>query len=972
MKKKYFSYLLLLTLFLLTNNSFSQSISGVINIYTPVLSIDTCNVTVGSTAGFSVGDKVIIIQMKGASIDTSNTAAFGNILSYNNAGNYEICTISAIAGSVITLQYTPLKTYTIADLVQLIRVPVYTNATITAPLTCTPWNGTIGGVVAFIDNGATVLNADIDVKEYGFRGTLFQTTGWISCAAGYKEKSTTIEALKGECITILPWTMTKGIGAPSNGGGGGKTDNGGGGASNYGAGGLGGNFGWTVSCSIEAQAGKPLSYNNVDNKIFLGGAGGDAQRSEGPGINFGTSGGGIVIIRSTSITGNSFVINVNGKNAATTPQDGGGGGGAAGAVILDCPVYTNILNVKATGGKGGDANIYTPVSCSGGGGGGGGALWVSTPALDPNIVFTAAGGIGGLSKSSVNGSPGLPGGVITDLVIPESTIPCAVIPVTITNVQCNGQSNGSATIAIPTGGPYTYLWSTGDTSATITGLVAGNYTCVYTDPFGVVDSVTITVTEPSPLTLAFTSTSLLCFADCNATITANVGGGTPSYSYSWNTIPIQTTATATGLCAGIYACTVTDNNGCTISLTDTVISPTIINLSTSIVPCINSTANGSATVVASGGTGAFTYSWNTVPIQTTATATGLLPGTYTVTVTDANGCSTTATATIPPCPPYTITIVNVLCNGQNNGSITLTIPSGNPPYTYLWSNGGTTSTISGLVAGTYTCIFTDSLGNIDTITATVTQPAALGITFNSTSILCNGDCTASITATISGGTAPYSSSWNTSPVQTGLTANSLCAGIYDCSIVDANSCPLTQSYTLTEPAALSLATSYEPCSDDLPTGSVMVTVNGGTPGFTYSWNTVPSQNTALVTGLLTGTYTVNVSDTNGCTAAAIATIPICPPDSIFIPNIFSPGGDGVNDVFTIFTVGYKTMHCQIFDRWGVEVFEYGTVNGSWDGTASNGKPAIDGVYFYVFQGEKEIGEIVKGNGFLHLARQGKK
>ncbi|HYG51213.1 MAG TPA: gliding motility-associated C-terminal domain-containing protein [Flavobacteriales bacterium] len=952
-------------------HSNAQSISGIINTYTPVLSIDTCNVTVGSTAGFSPGDRVMLIQMKGATIDITNTASFGSISSYNDAGNYELCTIQSISGSVITLQYQPMKTYTISGLVQLIRVPVYTNATVTGTLTCQPWNGTTGGVLAFIDNGTTVLNADIDVKYNGFRGTTTQPVGWVGCAASYAEADATIEALKGESIAILGLSHTKGVGAPANGGGGGRTDNGGGGASNFGDGGQGGNLGWTAACNLRAQGGKPLSYNNTDNKIFLGGAGGDAQRSEGPGINMGVNGGGIVLIRANEITGNGFSIIATGEDAVNTIQDGGGGGGAGGVVLLDIPVYTNTLNINTSGGKGGDAVVYFAVLCSGGGGGGGGALWVSTPTIDPNIVYTTNGGLGGLSNSSVDGDPGLPGGSVTELIIPESTVPCTLVPVDITNVTCNGYNDGEATIELTSGGPYTYLWSTGDTSATITGLAAGNYTCIYTDSLGISDTVSITITEPAPLTLNLTPVDLLCAGDCNGTISAVAGGGVSPYSYAWNTLPAQTTSTASALCAGTYTCTVTDDNGCVITDSATVYQPAALSLAESFTPCSNNMSNATATVIPSGGTAPYTYSWNTVPVQTTSTATGLGPGTYIATVTDSNGCSDTLSVTIPDCPPYIINVSNVLCNGQNNGSASISIMGGFPPYTYLWSTGATTASISGLVAGSYTCIITDSLGNADTVTVVITQPSPLSVNFANVNPLCFGYCTGTSTALVAGGTAPYTYAWNTSPVQTAVTATGLCEGNFTCSITDNNGCALTQSISIVAPSQLNVTATYEPCTDSLPNGTCMATATGGTPGYSFAWNTSPVQNTPLITGLLPGSYTVVVTDTNDCVDSVTAVIPDCPPESLFLPNVFSPGGDGINDAFTIQTIGYTSMYCQIFDRWGVKIFEWNTVNGNWPGTNSNGKPAVDGVYYYVYQAEKLTGELVKGSGFVHLVRERK-
>ena len=317
-------------LFMITTVT-AQNISGIINDYTPVTAIISCGVSVGSATAFSVGDTVLLIQMKGASIDTSNSTNFGTLTSYNDAGNYEFNVIQSIIGNTITFVYNILRTYTPSDVVQLIRVPIYNSATITGTLTCQTFDGSTGGVLVFIDNGTTTFNADINLDDKGFRGTPAQTTGWISCSINYIESQSSIEALKGEGIVILAPNYTKGTASPANGGGGGITDNGGGGGANFGAGGLGGKDGWIVNtCGLPAQGGKSLTYSNALNKIFLGAAGGDAQRSEGPGINMGVSGGGMVIIKTNGITGNNNTISTIGLDAANTIQDGGGGGGAGG------------------------------------------------------------------------------------------------------------------------------------------------------------------------------------------------------------------------------------------------------------------------------------------------------------------------------------------------------------------------------------------------------------------------------------------------------------------------------------------------------------------------------------------------------------------------------------------------------------------------------------------------------------------
>jgi hypothetical protein len=174
MKKLLFS----LCFILLNTILFAQNISGVVNNYAAVVNIPACDpcsnycnqFDVSSTAGFNVGDKVLIMQMKGATVDLTNTAAFGTINSYGNAGGYEFKTISSISGSTILFTTSISSIYNIANSIQLVRVPQYTNPTVTGTLTAQPWNGSTGGVLIFDVSGTLTLQADIDVTATGFRG----------------------------------------------------------------------------------------------------------------------------------------------------------------------------------------------------------------------------------------------------------------------------------------------------------------------------------------------------------------------------------------------------------------------------------------------------------------------------------------------------------------------------------------------------------------------------------------------------------------------------------------------------------------------------------------------------------------------------------------------------------------------------------------------------------------------------------
>ncbi len=474
------------------------------------------------------------------------------------------------------------------------------------------------------------------------------------------------------------------------------------------------------------------------------------------------------------------------------------------------------------------------------------------------------------------------------------TQPAATLSASIsaqTNVLCFGNSTGSATVSANGGtAPYAYSWNStpSQNTATASNLIAGSYTCTITDANGCSITRNVTITQPAATLSASISaqTNVLCFGNSTGSATVSVSGGTSPYSYSWNTTPIQNTATAAGLVAGNYTCTITDANGCSITRNVTITQPvTTLNAAVSAqtnVLCFGN-STGSATVSASGGTAPYSYSWNTNPIQNTASATGLVAGNYTCTITDANGCSTTENVVITqPAATLSASIsaqTNLLCFGNNTGSATVSANGGTAPYTYSWNTtpAQNTSSATGLIAGSYTCTITDANGCSITRNVTITQPAAVLSTSISaqTNVLCFGNSTGSATVSASGGTAPYSYSWNTTPIQNTASATGLIAGGYVCTITDANGCGTTANVTITQPAA-ALSASISAQTNVLcfgnNTGSATVSATGGTAPYSYAWNTTPAQNAATATGLVAGNYTCSITDANGCSTTANVTI----------------------------------------------------------------------------------------------------
>ena len=449
-----------------------------------------------------------------------------------------------------------------------------------------------------------------------------------------------------------------------------------------------------------------------------------------------------------------------------------------------------------------------------------------------------------------------------------------------TPVSCFGGNNGTAT-AIPNGGTptYTYLWSNGSTAATATSLTAGTYTVTITDAKGCTFTITnISVGSPAAAVSGTTSTTpVSCFGGSNGTATVVPAGGTGTYTYVWSPSG-GTGATASGLTAGTYSVIITDANACTATINSIVVGGAAAALtatsSTTPVSCFGGT-NGTATVTPSGGTGTYTYAWSPSG-GTGATASGLTAGTYSVTVTDANSCFYTINniaVTGPTVITANPTQINVSCNGGSNGTATVAPSGGSGSYTYLWSNGATTATASGLVQGNYSVTITDA--NLCPITQnfTITQPTSLVASQGTISnVSCNGGSNASATVAVAGGSLPYSYSW--APTGgTGATASGLTAGTYTVTVTDNNACQTTQSFTITQPSTLvaNAAAQTNILCNGAATGSATVNVTGGTGAYTYSW--APSGGTAATaTGLTAGTYTVTVKDANLCQTTQSFTI----------------------------------------------------------------------------------------------------
>src|SRR5690554_553564 len=378
---------------------------------------------------------------------------------------------------------------------------------------------------------------------------------------------------------------------------------------------------------------------------------------------------------------------------------------------------------------------------------------------------------------------------IDDVYYEEIPAP-TIDTITFVDNACFIDTSGSATVEVVGGvPPLTYEWlPSGGTSSTADSLSAGIYTVTVTDAKNRSVTDTVTISSPDEILIDFEYENVSCNGQTDGWASVNPSGGVGPYSVLWSTN--DTTDTISNLIAGTYTVTITDANDCEITEDFDIIEPDVLTASVSAQNDVTVSGgnDGSATITATGGTAPYTYSWSPSG-GTSDTATGLTAGTYTVDITDDSGCTTDVTVVITEPMPLTITLVsqtNVSCNGGNDGEIIIDVVGDHPPFTYLWSPAtGNSSTVSNLIAGTYTVTVTDTLGAFETATYTIAEPVALSPSIGSiTHVSCNSGNNGSATVAVLGGTAPYTYSWSSG--ETSATAVNLSAGNNFVVVTDAN------------------------------------------------------------------------------------------------------------------------------------------------------------------------------------------
>jgi gliding motility-associated-like protein len=625
-----------------------------------------------------------------------------------------------------------------------------------------------------------------------------------------------------------------------------------------------------LAASIEDQT-NVLCFGNATGSVTIGVTGGTTayQYQLGSGA-FGSSnvfsglaaGAYVVTVKDANNCTTTVNVNITGPTSAITAGIGSQTnvlcfGNATGSVTINASGGTGALQYQLGSGAFGSSNVFSGLAAGA-------------------YVVTVKDANGCTTTVNVN--------------ITQPSAPLAASIEDQTNVLCFGNATGSVTIGV-TGGTIAYQYQLGSgafgSSNVFSGLAAGAYVVTVKDANGCTTTVNVNITQPSALLAASIEdqTNVLCFGNATGSVTIGVTGGTTAYQYQLGSGAFGSSNVFSGLAAGAFVITVKDANGCTTTVNVNITQPSA-PLAASIedqtnVLCFGN-ATGSVTIGVTGGTTAYQYQLGSGVFGSSNVFSGLAAGAYVVTVKDANGCTTTVNVNITqPSAPLAASIedqTNVLCFGNATGSVTIGVTGGTTAYQYQLGSGafGSSNVFSGLAAGAYVVTVKDANNCTTTVNVNITQPSApLAASIeDQTNVLCYGNATGSVTIGVTGGTTAYQYQLGSGVFGSSNVFSGLAAGAYVVTVKDANGCTTTVNVNITQPSAplsVSITGSDNVCPT-FATGTATAAAAGGTPGYNYVWNTIPQQTGATATGLAIGTYTVTVTDTNGCQASTSVTI----------------------------------------------------------------------------------------------------
>lgn len=927
----------------------------VINSYHAVLQYDDCegSILLNNVSSLKIGDTILIIQMKGAVVDSSNNMGFGSIVEYRSAGKYEFNIIEKIQANSIAIKFGLQHMYDFENgRVQVVKVPTYSNYMVNTVHSAPPWNGSSGGVFAITVNDTLFLNADIDVSGKGFRGGVPERASSYTCNQQdfFFAIASTLGGSKGEGIATLSDFKRKGKGKQSNGGGGGNdTNSGGGGGGNGGFGGNGGRQWEGCSSSLDngGHGGAQL-VSTSEIRFFLGGGGGAAHDNDGN-ADDGGSGGGIVIIKTGAVVGPGL-IKANGascsnaKSQVASNGDGQSGGGAGGSVAV-YSVYPSAMHILARGGAGG--NIYVFQKHGPGGGGGGGLIITKNVVnLDANPVAGGQNGTNVISGNALNASPGGPGRFASNLDLGGfgSRRKNAKYSILASMTSCNQ----AKLIAVSTGDTVatSLRWLIDDSISYVGDSVLHTFGSVGVSIVKLIfpinanavcfDTVAVSVNVVK-LNISFTpDKSVICVNE--KVLFKNIVE--PNVLYSWNfgdggssfdSLPVYKFASA-----GSFTVMLTGRNssGCVDSGKVTILVRDRLSYRTTM-KAINCTtykliAEPLTTIKASD----FYWRFSNGQILTGDSITYDFQngGAHTFQMIATAGAGTFCDDSIVS--QLLVPIVtakfklgkNIFCVGEKIDIQNLSINSIN--YNWNFGDGTGSSAFSPLHTynqpGTFSVMLIaadSSYSCKDTFVAQVIV-SVIGDTLKRKEILCKGSA-------ISFGSMQISK-----------------AGVFTQTFSTTSGCDSVVMLSVTESSTTSDFKFY-------PNNNKVTFTNKSKNALYYFWDfgdsTASTEENPVHFYNSGGDFNacLLVKDSFGCNSKVCQSIKIPVRFFLELPSSFTPNSDGINDVFLARGSGVQDFRMKIYNRWGQVVFQSNNIANGWNGYYNGNMLPIETLVYVV-------------------------
>ncbi|MDD2413098.1 MAG: gliding motility-associated C-terminal domain-containing protein, partial [Bacteroidales bacterium] len=535
-----------------------------------------------------------------------------------------------------------------------------------------------------------------------------------------------------------------------------------------------------------------------------------------------------------------------------------------------------------------------------------------------------------------------------------------IVTGSVIDVTCHNGTNGGLSLITTGGTPdYMYSWSSGQSSSSFSGVSAGSYTVTVTDSKGCTASKLFYLSEPPAIVISAVLTHPRCFGSSDGMIDLTINGGTPGYSYLWNPTGSGSgnQQDLMGASAGNYTVVITDGNSCTVSMSYELVSPQPMVVTSNVTNISCNQANGEISILVNGGTPQYTYQWDAAAMNaTTPTISNLTNQDYSVTITDANQCTIEKTIEVGRDIPPTLSLVeqiNETCS-DSNGQIAVEVTDGKPEYTYSWIGiqGLNSPIVCDICAGNYAVIVTDADGCTDSLMILITNHEEPQVQIVSISPAHCDQADGAARLEVIGGSASYSYDWGTTPARTSIYETHLLGGHYTVTVSD-GVCDVAVVVDVPNLPGPTVNASANP--SEAYVSRSLIRFNDGSTGATswnwdfgngqYSTDRKPSYNYEHA-----GTYDVilTVIDDYGCTASDSVVVIIHDGLKVWIPNAFTPDGDGLNDLFGPVATGMSLdgYEMVILDRWGKQAFCTTNYHHRWDGTIYGQRVEVNSIYLY--------------------------